>query len=72
MTERYNHPDPLFARTVEILASAGMSRTAIAKKSGLSSSTIAKWLDGTTRRPQSISLQFALRAAGYKMTITKE
>ena len=68
----YNHPDPLLVETVALLSRGNMPKAAIARKSGLSESTIRNWMGGKTRRPQSISLQFALQAAGYKLVIMKE
>lgn len=62
--------DPLLDEALRALSS--IETTFLANKSGLSRSTIANWRSGKTRRPQSISLQFALRAAGYDLAIVKK
>jgi len=41
-------------------------------RSGVSTQTIRNWRNGRTRRPQNITLEFALRAAGYKRVIVKD
>lgn len=62
--------DPMLA---EVLATLGDTPTGVlAARSGLARSTIENWKAGRTRHPQSISLQFALRAAGFRLKIVRD
>jgi hypothetical protein len=36
------------------------------RKSGVSTSCLRNWLNGKTRRPQNITLEYTMRALGYK------
>lgn len=65
-----SHRDPLLIQTLEIIST--MPTEQVAFRSGLAASTIRNWKSGKTSRPQSISLQFALRAAGYNLAIVKD
>jgi transcriptional regulator with XRE-family HTH domain len=54
----------------EVLARIdGLSAPYIERKCGVSHSTIRNWRNGRTRRPQNITMTYALRAAGYKRVI---
>jgi transcriptional regulator with XRE-family HTH domain len=41
----------------------------IERKCGVTAQTIRNWRSGKTRRPQNLTLQFSLRAAGLKRVI---
>lgn len=50
----------------------GLSAAHIERQSGVSATTIASWRKGKVRHPQNITLEFALRAAGFKRIIVKD
>lgn len=47
----------------------GLSGGVISARTGVSASTIYNWRNKKTRRPQNITMEYALRAAGYKRVI---
>jgi transcriptional regulator with XRE-family HTH domain len=61
--------DPLLPFVLDALE--GHSPETIAEKSGLSAQTIRNWRQGRTKYPQAISMEFALRAVGYKLAVVK-
>ena len=62
-------PDPSLADVLRAID--GLSTTIINTRVGVSPSTINNWRRGKTRHPQNITMEFALRAAGYKRIIVK-
>lgn len=54
-----NHISKLTAREIE-------------RKSGVCASTILAWRSGKTRRPQSLTIEYALRAAGFRRVIVPD
>ena len=50
----------------------GLGARLIESRSGVSASTIANWRNGRTQSPQNKTMEFALRAAGYKRVIVKD
>jgi transcriptional regulator with XRE-family HTH domain len=64
--------DPLLEKTLTLIENEEVTVSFIANKSGLSGSTLRNWMKGKTRRPQSVSLQFALNTIGYELGIKKK
>lgn len=61
--------DPTLADVLRIIADLSPHR--IERATGVSASTIRSWRSHKVRRPQNITMEFALRAAGYKRVIVK-
>jgi DNA-binding transcriptional regulator YiaG len=64
--------DPMLQQVLEIFHGSDMSAAKVAEKSGISVTTIRNWNSGKTMRPQNITMEFALRAMGYKRVIVKQ
>lgn len=66
------HKDPLLAEVKSILQAKGTNSLAsISRQSGVSRSCLRNWLNGTTKRPQHITMKFVLQAAGYDLVLTR-
>lgn len=63
--------DPVVKEIKWIMNTESISVTQAARDSGVSRSTIDKWIKGKTRRPQHASVMAVIRGAEYDMTITK-
>lgn len=48
-----------------------LSGPQIERHSGVSATTISNWRRGRVRHPQNVTMEYALRAAGYKRVIVK-
>lgn len=59
--------DPLLEQLLVEMKKDPRSRNAKANVSGLSPACLKRWDDGTTRRPQAVSLQMAWRMLGYEL-----
>lgn len=59
--------DPALAEVLDKIH--GIGGTLIERRSGVSSSTIRNWRNGKVRRPQNVTLEYALRAAGYRRVV---
>lgn len=57
--------DPELKKIKEILGRVN-SLASIERRSGVCASTMRKWLNNTTRRPQNLTITFAMRAAGFE------
>lgn len=66
MTTR-DRKDPSLADVLNHIR--GLTPRLIETKSGVSSTTVRSWRNGKTRSPQNKTLEFALRAAGFKRII---
>jgi transposase-like protein len=64
--------DPLLLQVNLLLKNSPVTIAAIANKSGVSAGTLRRWARQKTKRPQALTLRFALRAIGYQLSITKE
>lgn len=62
--------DPLLEQVLDHLH--GKSAADIARKTGISTSTLRAWRSGKTRRPQSVTMSFALRAVGMRLGIVEK
>ena len=63
---RWLTKDPIvdvFRRAKEI---SGLTFAEIALKSGVTEGTLRKWDYGTTKRPQHLTMRFALEACGFR------
>jgi hypothetical protein len=59
--------DPVLADVLDKIHN--LTPTLIEQRTGVSHSTIRNWRNGKVRRPQNITMEYALRAAGYKRVI---
>jgi hypothetical protein len=67
---RFADRDPVMIEVTEIITNSTLSLKQIETKSGVCVSTMKKWMDGTTRRPLNITIDFVLRVLGYRRGIT--
>lgn len=58
--------DPVLDQVLDCIESSNHSLTWISAKSGVSVTTLINWRSGKTRRPQNVTIDFVLRACGYK------
>jgi len=63
--------DPLLTEVSRLLGRQN-SLAAVARKSGVSESCLRAWRAGRTRRPQHLTVKFALRACGYDLRVVKD
>lgn len=63
--------DPAMKLTVEVILNSGKSDSQIARETGISTQTLRNWRKRRTRRPQNITLDFALRSCGYERQLVK-
>jgi len=59
--------DPMLREVLNKISD--LTAAQIERKSGVTANTIRNWRNGKTKRPLSITLDFALRAAGYHRVI---
>lgn len=64
--------DPMLADLRALLAADKRTYWVKANVSGLSPSTLKKIEDGTTRRPQGVTVQLAYRMLGYSLKPVKD
>ena len=64
--------DPLYLKVRTLLARDRRSTFAKAAVSGLSQATLTNWAQLRVRRPQSVSLQMAARALGYRLELVRD
>lgn len=63
------HYDPARDQVVKLLAESGLSVKGISFRTGVSESTLRNWAKGKTKRPQKITMDFALRVTGHEFKI---
>jgi len=63
--------DPVLEEVIRIINTRNVSLTHLAERSGVSVSTLRNWINGKTRRPQRLTMEFAIRPMGYEMTIQR-
>lgn len=61
--------DPMLDDVLDKIS--GLGAKLIETRCGVAASTIYSWRNGKTRRPQNATMDFALRAAGYKRIIVR-
>ena len=62
--------DPTLADVLAILH--GTSLKVIETRSGVTAGTLRNWRNGKTRSPQNKTMEFAIRALGYKRVIVRD
>lgn len=67
----YIHRDPDLQRVLEAQRECGKSWAKISHESGVSRSTFTNWASGKTRRPQHLTMKFALQSMGYDFAIVR-
>lgn len=68
---RFKNYDPILDKVEEVLYVDGISKAEIARRSGVSSSTLSNWAKKKTRSPNSSTVNAALHAMGYELTVRK-
>jgi len=63
--------DPMIDQVRTVIADSQMTYKAISEASGVTSTTLRNWLDGSTRKPQAATFNAVLRACGYKLSIVR-
>jgi transcriptional regulator with XRE-family HTH domain len=68
---RFVDRDPILELVANAITDSGLSLKAIENRCGVTSKTIAKWMNGGTRRPQNLTIEFVLRAIGYRRAVLR-
>jgi hypothetical protein len=63
--------DPMIDEVRTIVEQSGATYQWINSTSGVSITTISKWFDGSTRRPQAATMNAVLRSLGYKLGVVE-
>jgi hypothetical protein len=64
--------DPMIDEVRTIVHNSGASYKWINEESSVSTQTIAKWFDGSTRRPQAATMNAVLRSLGFKLGVVED
>jgi hypothetical protein len=64
--------DPMIDEIRTIVDRSGASYKWINEESSVSTQTIAKWFDGSTKRPQAATMNAVLRSLGYKLGVVED
>lgn len=64
---RFMDRDPVMVEVTEAITSSGRSLTWISERSGISVGTLQNWMNGSTRRPQHLTVSFVMRALGREI-----
>ena len=64
--------DPMIDEVRTIVEASGASYKWVNGESGVSTQTMAKWFDGSTRRPQAATMNAVLRSLGYKLGVVED
>jgi len=67
----FQDKDPMIDQVRTVIADSQMTYKAISEASGVTSTTLRGWLDGSTRKPQAATFNAVLRACGYKLSIVR-
>ncbi len=62
--------DPALASVLTFID--GLTPKQIERKCGVTANTIRNWRNGKVRRPMNVTMEFALRAAGFKRIIVPD
>jgi hypothetical protein len=62
---RFTDRDPILELVTRIITDSGWTLKAIENKSGVCSSTLRKWQNGETKRPQNATVDMVMRILGY-------
>jgi hypothetical protein len=63
--------DPMIDEIRTIVEQSGASYRWVHENSGVGATTISKWFDGQTRRPQAATMNAVLRSLGYKLGVVE-
>ena len=63
--------DPMMDQVLTMIRKAKLTFTQVERKSGVSAQTIRAWSSGKTRRPKRLTLEYAARAVGFRMTFIR-
>lgn len=63
--------DPLLQQLDAIRTQTAMSSAVVARKSGVSTSTLRNWETGKTRRPLTTTLAAVAKVYGYQLVLTR-
>ena len=63
--------DPIIDEIRSVIKQENATYEYIHTLSGVSTSTLVAWFDGTTRRPQAATVNAVLHSLGYQLTISK-
>jgi hypothetical protein len=64
--------DPMIDEIRTIVEKSGASYKWVNGESGVSTQTITKWFDGSTKRPQAATMNAVLRSLGYKLGVVED
>jgi len=64
--------DPMIDEIRSIVERSGASYKWVNSESGVSTQTLTKWFDGSTRRPQAATMNAVLRSLGYKLGVVED
>lgn len=68
---RFVEQDPVLAEVSRIITESGKSLEWISNKCGVTSGTLRKWMNGSVKRPQHITVKFVLKALGYDLVVAR-
>jgi transcriptional regulator with XRE-family HTH domain len=68
---RFIDRDPVLEEITRAITDSGRSLAWVAERSGVSRSTIYRWENGRTRRPQNLTVEFVLKVLGYERIVRK-
>jgi hypothetical protein len=63
--------DPMIDEIRTIVEQSGATYAWVHENSGVGATTISKWFDGQTRRPQAATMNAVLRSLGYKLGVVE-
>ena len=63
--------DPMIDEIRTIVEQSGATYKWVHEESGVSATTISKWFDGSTRRPQAATMNAVLRSLGFKLGVVE-
>jgi hypothetical protein len=66
---RHIDKDPMMLDVLQAIRESGLSFEQIEKATGVTAATLKRWDTGTTRKPQRLTMEFALKAIGKRMGI---
>lgn len=61
--------DPITDLVTRVITDSGLSLKAIETRSGVCASTLGKWQNGKTKRPQNATIEMVLRQLGYRRIV---
>lgn len=63
---RFVDRDPVMQQVTDAVTASGRSLAWISQRSGVSEGTLSNWMNGTTRRPQNLTVTFVMQALGFR------